>query len=124
MVAWCRLADLCTEQCITLLLGQARYMKSSHQGKSKNDRLDAAKIAGLLRGGLLPQAYVYPKTMRATRDLLRRRSFLVRRRAALLPHLVNTNSQYNPPALKKKLVYPGHPRRLNLPQPLPPPPPR
>src|SRR5260370_23637306 len=53
--------------------------------------------------------------MGATRDLLRRRSFLVRRRADLLAHLVNTNSQYNLPALDKKLVYPGNRGELNLP---------
>ena len=96
------------------MLGHALYMKAIHQGKSKNDRLDAAKIAGLLRGKLLPQAYVYPKAMRATRDLLRRRSFLVRRRAELLAHLVNTNSQYNLPPLNKKLVYPANRGELNL----------
>ncbi len=44
---------------------------------------------------MLPQAYAYPKGMRETRDLLRRRTFLVRRRAETLVHLVNTNSQYN-----------------------------
>src|SRR5258708_11012475 len=91
-------------------------MKVTIQGKWKTVRLDVAKIAGLLRGGLLPQAYVYPKTMRATRDLLRRRSFVVRRRADLLAPLVNTNSQYNLPALNKKLVYPGNRGELNLPE--------
>jgi transposase len=115
MFAWYWLADLCAEQQIPFVLGHALYMKAIHQGKSKNDRLDAAKIAGLLRGGLLPQAYVYPKAMRATRDLLRRRSFLVRRRAELLTHLVNTNSQYNLPPLNKKLVYPGNRGELDLP---------
>jgi transposase len=115
MFAWYWLADLCAEHHIPFVLGHALYMKAIHQGKSKNDRLDAAKIAGLLRGGLLPQAYVYPKAMRATRDLLRRRSFLVRRRAELLTHLVNTNSQYNLPALNKKLVYPGNRGELDLP---------
>ena len=114
MFAWYWLADLCHEHQIPFVLGHALYMKAIHQGKSKNDRLDAAKIAGLLRGGLLPQAYVYPKAMRATRDLLRRRSFLVRRRADLLAHLVNTNSQYNLPALNKKLVYPANRGELNL----------
>jgi transposase len=114
MFAWYWLADLCHEQQIPFVLGHALYMKAIHQGKSKNDRLDAAKIAGLLKGGLLPQGYVYPKAMRATRDLLRRRSFLVRRRAELLAHLVNTNSQYNLPALNKKLVYPGNRGALNL----------
>jgi hypothetical protein len=115
MFAWYWLADLCAEHGIPFVLGHALYMKAIHQGKSKNDRLDAAKIAGLLRGGLLPQAYVYPKTMRATRDLLRRRSFLVRRRADLLAHLVNTNSQYNLPPLNKKLVYPANRGELDLP---------
>ena len=51
-------------------------MKAIHGGKAKNDQIDAAKIAGLLRGGCFPMAYVYPKGMRETRDLLRRRTFL------------------------------------------------
>ena len=33
-------------------------MKAIHGGKAKNDALDAEKIARLLRGGNLPQAYV------------------------------------------------------------------
>src|SRR5262249_28183776 len=54
---------------------------------------------------MLPQAYVYPAEMRATRDLLRRRCHLVRKRAELLAHIHNTNSQYNLPELGKKLAY-------------------
>jgi hypothetical protein len=38
--------------------GHALAMKATHGGKAKNDKLDSRKIAGLLRGGLLPQAYV------------------------------------------------------------------
>ena len=116
MFAWYWLADLCEEHRIPFVLGHALYMKAIHQGKAANDRIDAAKIAALLLGGLLPQAYVYPKEMRATRDLLRRRSFLVRRRADLLAHAVNTNSQYNLPALNKKLVYPANRGEVNLPE--------
>ena len=41
-------------------------MKAIHGGKAKNDKIDAHKIAVLLRGGMLPQAYVYPAEMRAT----------------------------------------------------------
>jgi hypothetical protein len=48
-------------------------MKAIHGGKPKNDHLDAQNIAALLRGGMLPQAYAYPATMRAARDWLRRR---------------------------------------------------
>ena len=75
-------------------------MKAIHGGKAKNDKLDSRKIAGLLRGGLLPQAYVYPATMRATRDLLRRRLHLVRKRGQLLAHIQNTRHQYQVPAFE------------------------
>ena len=33
-------------------------MKAIHGGKAKNDRLDAAKIAGLLRDGMFPMSVV------------------------------------------------------------------
>ena len=105
MFAWYWLADLCQEQKIPFVLGHALYMKAIHGGKAKNDKIDAEKIARLLRGGNLPVAYAYPRAMRATRDLLRRRTFLVRQRAHLLAHVVNTNSQYNLPPLTKKLSY-------------------
>src|SRR5262249_50359883 len=75
MFAWYWLADLCATEKIPFILGHALYMKAIHGGKTKNDRLDAHKIAVLLRGGMIPQAYVYPKGMRETRDLLRRRMF-------------------------------------------------
>ena len=52
-------------------------------------------MAALLRGGMLPQAYVYPAERRATRDLLRRRTHLRRKRSELLSHVQNANSQYN-----------------------------
>jgi transposase len=80
-------------------------MKAIHGGKAKHDQIDAQKIAALLRGGMLPQAYVYPAEMRATRDLLRRRIHLTRKRAELLAHIQNTNSQYNLPAIGKKIAY-------------------
>jgi transposase len=96
---WYWLADLCAEEGIHFVLGHALYMKAIHGGKAKNDKIDAHKIAVLLRGGMLPQAYVYPKRMRATRDLLRRRNHLMRKRADLLAHIQNTASQYNLPPL-------------------------
>jgi transposase len=80
-------------------------MKAIHGGKAKHDKIDAHKIAVLLRGGMRPQAYVYPAKMRATRDLLRRRMHLMRKRAELLAHVQNTNSQYNLPEISKKLAY-------------------
>ena len=101
---WYWLADLCIDEGLDFILGHALYMKAIHGGKAKNDKIDANKIAVLLRGGMLPQAYVYPPEMRATRDLLRRRNHLVNKRAELLAHIQNTNSQYNLPAFTKKIA--------------------
>jgi len=102
---WYWLADLCVREGIPFVLGHALYMKAIHGGKAKNDRIDAQKVAVLLRGGMLPQAYVYPAEMRATRDLLRRRIHLMRKRAELLTHVQQTNSQYNLPDIGKKIAY-------------------
>ena len=99
------LADLCAEEGIPFVLGHALYMKAIHGGKAKNDKIDAHKIAVLLRGGMIPQAYVYPAEMRATRDLLRRRMYLTRKRAELLTHVQQTNCQYNLPDIGKKIAY-------------------
>src|SRR6266852_5957674 len=102
---WYWLADLCSKEGIAFVLGHALYMKAIQGGKAKHEKIDAHKIAVLLRGGMLPQASVYPAEMRATRDLLRRRCPLVRKRAELLAHIQNTNSQYNLPEIGKKLAY-------------------
>jgi len=95
MFTWYWIADLCTEEQIPFVLGHALYMKAIHGGKAKNDKIDSHKIAVLLRGGMIPQSYVYPARMRATRDLLRRRNHLMRKRAELYAHIQNTRSQYN-----------------------------
>jgi len=92
---WYWLADLCEREGITFVLGHALYMKAIHGTKSKSDRIDAHKIAVLLAGGMMPRAYVYPCGMRATRDLLRRRLHLVRKRGQLLAHIENTYHQHN-----------------------------
>lgn len=96
---WYWLADLCAREQIAFVLGHALYMKAIHGAKAKNDKIDAHKIAALLKGGMFPQAYVYPAAMRATRDLMRRRNHLMRKRAELLAHIQNTHSQYNVPVL-------------------------
>jgi transposase len=105
---WYWLADLCAKEQIPFVLGHALYMKAIHGGKAKNDRIDAHKIAVLLRGGLLPQAYVYPPGMRETRDLLRRRLHLVRKRGQLLAHLQNLRHTYNRAAFEKRIAYPSN----------------
>jgi transposase len=114
LFCWYWLADLCAKEQIAFVLGHALYMKAIHGGKSKNDQIDAAKIARLLRGGTLPQAYVYPAGMRATRDLLRRRMYLVHKRAETIAHIQNTNSQYNYAPFGKKLSYAANREELQV----------
>ncbi len=104
MFTWYWLADLCRREKIAFVLGHALYMKAIHGGKAKNDRIDALKIATLLRGGMIPRAYVYPPRMRATRDLLRRSLHFRRKRSELLVHIQNTNSQYNLPERSRPLA--------------------
>jgi transposase len=108
MFTWYWLADLCLEENIKFLLGHALYMKAIHGGKKKDDKLDSEKIARLMRGGTFPLSYVYPREMRATRDLVRRRMFLVRRRSELLAHVQLTNQQYNHDPFEKMLKYAGN----------------
>ena len=106
MHCWYWVSDLCLDYAFDFVLGHALYMKAIHGGKTKNDRIDSYKIASLLRGGNFPVAYVYPKAMRATRDLLRRRTKIMRHGADLKAHVSNTFSQYNLQSPNVQLRYP------------------
>jgi transposase len=114
MFAWYGVADLCAPENIPFVLGHALYLKAIHGGTAKNDPIDAGKIARLLRGGTFPLAYAYPQGMRATRDLLRRRTYLVRQRAALLTPLQIRNAQYNLAPFPKKLSFAGNRTAMNI----------
>ena len=57
--------------------------------KYSDDRSDAFWLAHLLSLGILPEGYIYPKQDRPVRDLLRKRSFLVRHRTA---HILSLQS--------------------------------
>src|SRR5262249_61014534 len=73
------------------------------------------KIQRLLKGGTSPLATVYPKGMRETRDLLRRRMYLVHKRAELITHLEILNAQNNLPPFGKKLGYAANRVELHIP---------
>jgi transposase len=105
LFTWYGLADRCADEGIPCVLGQALSMQALHGGKAKNDKIDSQKIAAVLRGGTLPQAYVYPAQRRAPRDVGRRRRPLAHKRAERLAHVPNTNSHYNLPASGKKIAY-------------------
>jgi hypothetical protein len=96
-------SGFCEDIGVDFILGPGSHMKAIHGGKAKNDRIDSFKIASFMRGGNFPLAYTYPKEMRATRDLLRRRTKLVRHGAHLKAHVSNTTSQYILPTHKVNL---------------------
>jgi transposase len=104
LFTWSWLADLCAREGMAFVLGHALSMKAIPGGKAKHDKIDAQKIAVLLRGGRLPHAYVSPAEMRPTRDRLRRRLSRVRTRAALLTHVQQTTSPYHRPALSTNIA--------------------
>ena len=66
-----------------------------------------------MRGDLFPLAYVYPRKMRATRDLLRRRQYFVHKQTELIGHIKNTATQYNLSTFKKPIQYSSN--RVNIP---------
>ena len=57
--------------------------------KQTNDLTDAAFLAHLAMLNILPTGYIYPKEDRPVRDLLRRRTLLVRHRTAIKLSLQN-----------------------------------
>ena len=61
--------------------------------KHADDRHDAYWLAQMLRLGILPQGYIYPKEERPVRDLLRKRRHLVKLRTSLILSLQNIVSR-------------------------------
>jgi transposase len=57
--------------------------------KYSDDVHDAFWLAHLMRLGILPTGYIYPKAQRAVRDVLRRRAFLVRAACSQLTSVQN-----------------------------------
>lgn len=57
--------------------------------KYGDDESDARWLATLLRLGILPEGYIYPREHRPVRDLLRKRAYLVRQRTSNLLSVKN-----------------------------------
>ncbi len=61
--------------------------------KHSDDERDALWLANLLRLGILPEGYIYPKQERPVRDLLRKRLQLVRHRTSHILSIQNIVSR-------------------------------
>jgi transposase len=74
---WYWLVDGLMEADYRVHLANPAAMQQYSGLKYTDDRSDARWLAHLLRLGVLPEGYIYPKAERAVRDLLRKRSHLV-----------------------------------------------
>jgi transposase len=75
---WYWLVDSLLDAGYQVHLANTAAIKQYEGLKATNDRDDARWLAHLLRLGILPEGYIYPKEERAVHDLLRKRAQLVR----------------------------------------------
>jgi len=86
---WYWLVDGLMEQGYKVHLANTAAIQQYNGLKYTDDDSDARWLAQLFRLGVLPEGYIYPKQERAVRDLLRKRSQLVRQRTANLLSIQN-----------------------------------
>jgi transposase len=75
---WGWLVDLLEELELEPHLVHPSRCKAIASARLKNDKVDAATLAQLLRADLLPEAWIAPQQVRDLRALLRHRAALVR----------------------------------------------
>ena len=86
---WYWLVDGLMEQWYKLHLANTAAIQQYEGLKYTDDHSDARWLAHLLRLGVLPEGYIYPRADRPVRDLLRKRSQLVRQRTTNLLSIQN-----------------------------------
>src|SRR5512145_1433991 len=79
---WYWLVDGLMEAGYRVHLANPAAMQQYNGLKYTDDHSDARWLAPVLRLGVLPEGYIYPKAERAVRDLLRKRAHLVRQHTA------------------------------------------
>lgn len=84
---WYWLVDALMNEGFCLHLANPAGIQKYNGLKHSNDKHDAFWLAHLLRLGILPEGYIYPKHERPVRDLLRKRGHLVRLRTSLINSL-------------------------------------
>jgi transposase len=92
---WYWLVDLLMEEGYKVHLANPAGIQQYKGLKYSDDKHDAFWLAEMLRLGILPEGYIYPKEERPIRDLLRKRGHLVRLRTSLILSLQNIISRNN-----------------------------
>jgi transposase len=92
-----------------LEMGHPAMMKAIGASKKKNDKLDARKIADLVRCNLLPACYVAPVEIRELRRMLRYRNLVVgqatRMKNKMSGMLMEVGAEYNKERLHGKQYF-------------------
>jgi len=107
---WYWLVDGLQELGYKIHLVNTSKVKQYEGLKYTDDKYDAYWLAHLMKLGILPTGYIFPKEMRAVRDLLRRRMQLVQQRTANILSIGNqltrnTGKQFSSNKIKSlKLV--------------------
>lgn len=87
---WYWLVDLLMDAGYPVHLANPSAIQKYRGLKYSDDQHDAFWLAEMLRLGILPEGYIYPKEERPVRDLLRKRGQLVHHRTAFILSLQNT----------------------------------
>jgi len=104
---WYWLVDLLMDHDYTVHLANPSAVKKYEGLKHSDDNHDAFWLSHLLRLGILPEGYIYPKNDRPIRDLLRKRGHLVKLRTSLilsLQGIISRNCSVNLNVNKIKAV--------------------
>jgi transposase len=86
---WYWLVDGLVDAGFTVHLANTAAIKQYEGIKYTDDGSDACLLAHLLRLGILPEGYIYPKEERPVRDLLRKRAQLVRQKVTQILSIEN-----------------------------------
>jgi transposase len=92
-----------------LKVAHPAMLKAIAASKKKNDKVDARKIADLLRCDLLPECYMAPSQIRELRRILRYRNLVVRQATRMKNRiaglLMETGTPYNKQRLHGKAYF-------------------
>jgi transposase len=101
---WYWLVDGLMDAGYRVHLANTAKMEQYNGLKHSDDRSDARWLAEMLRLKVLPEGHIYPKEERAVRDLLRKRSQLVRQKTAHILSIQGLVRRHTGTSLEKDAI--------------------